>query len=101
MNEITVFKQNPAGELLYQWPGQLLAQQGAEVLIDAAFNAESGQMGDIQRNKGVRFLDMYYLDRWYNIFEIRDPGSDQLKGWYCNVSAPAILQPGELSFRDF
>lgn len=101
MTEITVLKQNPAGELLYQWHGQLLSQTANQVLIEAAFNAESGQLLDIPLNKGDRFLETYYLDRWFNIFEIRDLKDDHLKGWYCNVSAPAQLRPGELSFRDF
>ncbi|MBX3048472.1 MAG: DUF402 domain-containing protein [Anaerolineales bacterium] len=101
MTEITVLKQNPAGELLYQWQGKLLSQTSNQVLIEAAFNAESGKLIDIQLNQGDRFLETYYLDRWFNIFEIRDPQDDHLKGWYCNVSAPAVLRPGELVFRDF
>ena len=58
-------------------------------------------MVDIALNKGDRFLETYYDDRWFNIFEIRDKQDDSLKGWYCNVAAPAIIRPGEITFRDF
>ncbi|MCW5875475.1 MAG: DUF402 domain-containing protein [Anaerolineales bacterium] len=98
---VTVFKQNPAGELMYQWQGRLLHEAPHEAQIEARFSAESGRVLEIEFNKGDRFLETYYDDRWFNIFEIRDQGDDRLKGWYCNVAAPAIIRPGEITFRDF
>src|SRR5690606_11893968 len=101
MNEITVLKQNPAGELMYQWQGQLLSQNGHETLVEALFNAESGMLEEIPLKKGDQFLETYYDDRWFNIFEIHDKDDGRLKGWYCNVCAPAVVSSGQIIFRDF
>ncbi len=101
MNEITVLKQNPAGELMYQWQGQLVHQQGHETLVQALFNADSGMVEEIPLKKGDQFLETYYDDRWFNVFEIRDKDDGRLKGWYCNVCAPAVISTGQIIFRDF
>lgn len=101
MTEITILKQNPAGQLMYQWSGQLLRYADHEAVVEALFNAESGQMVDIPLSKGDRFLESYFDDRWYNIFEIHDRQDGRLKGWYCNISAPAVIEPGQITFRDF
>lgn len=101
MTEVTVLKQNPAGELMYQWSGRLLSHADHEAVIEALFNAESGQMVDIPLSKGDHFLESYFDDRWYNIFEIHDKQDGRLKGWYCNISAPAVIEPGQITFRDF
>ncbi|MBX3002634.1 MAG: DUF402 domain-containing protein [Anaerolineales bacterium] len=101
MTEITVYKQNPAGELMYSWAGQLLHYRSPEALVEARFNAKSGMMEEIALQQGDRFIETYYDDRWFNVFEIRDKDDDRLKGWYCNVSAPAIIAAHQVSFRDF
>jgi len=101
MTEITVLKQKPSGELMYQWQGHLVHHVGAEVLVQAVFGAKGGMVEEIQLNQGDRFLETYYTDRWFNIFEMHDKEDGRLKGWYCNISAPAELSPGQLSFRDF
>jgi hypothetical protein len=51
--------------------------------------------------KGDRFIETYYTDRWYNIYEIHDLDDNRLKGWYCNVARPAVLESeNELSYVD-
>jgi len=86
---------------MYQWPGRLLSYADHEAVVEARFNAESGQMLDIPLSKGDHFLESYFNDRWYNIFEIRDKDDNHLKGWYCNISAPAVITPDQIIFRDF
>ena len=41
---------------------------------------------------GDRFVETYYTDRWYNIFEIHDRDDGHFKGWYCNVGKPAVME---------
>jgi predicted RNA-binding protein associated with RNAse of E/G family len=41
------------------------------------------------------------MNRWYNTFEIHSHGDDHLKGWYCNVGRPAVLESSSrLSYID-
>ena len=44
--------------------------------------------------RGDRFIETYYTDRWYNIFEIHAREDDRLKGWYCNIAKPAVMEAG-------
>jgi protein associated with RNAse G/E len=46
----------------------------------------------ITLKRGDRFMETFYTDRWYNIFEIYDRDDGALKGWYCNVSRPALFE---------
>ena len=51
--------------------------------------------------QGDRFIETYYTDRWYNIFEVHDREDDRLKGWYCNIAKPAVMEAGErISYVD-
>jgi len=48
---------------------------------------------------GAHFTEWYFTDRWYNIFQIH--GADgTLKGWYCNVAAPAVITEDTIACRD-
>jgi protein associated with RNAse G/E len=50
--------------------------------------------------KGDRFVEFYYSDRWYNIFEIYDRDDGEIKGWYCNVGMPAEFDDEVVSYVD-
>ena len=100
MSQITVVKYDHAGVEIFRYPGQLLNREKTRVKIEARFQAEDNIFHGISFNKGDRFLETYYTDRWYNIYEIHDRRDDSIKGWYCNVSHPAIFKDSLISFRD-
>jgi predicted RNA-binding protein associated with RNAse of E/G family len=101
MTDIAIIKNNPAGELMFRYEGKVLERKANELLIEAFFGLEGRSMVDIPLKKGDRFLETYYADRWFNIYEIRDRDYDALKGWYCNVASPAQLGETQIVFRDF
>ncbi len=100
MNKITVLKKNPAGEVTYQYEGVLLKRDGNSVTIEALFDRDDRPFMDTTLKKGDRFIEFYYSDRWYNIFEIYDRDDGQVKGWYCNVGMPAVFEDGVVSYVD-
>lgn len=56
---------------------------------------------DIFLKNNDRFVEIFYTDRWYNIFEMHDRDDDRVKGWYCNVGRPAVLEADDrLSYVD-
>jgi hypothetical protein len=69
-------------------------------MIEAFFNGGSRPFHGINLVNGDRFIETYYFDRWYNIFEIHDLETDRLKGWYCNVNYPAEGVNGRVSYVD-
>jgi hypothetical protein len=100
-NDVIILKHDPSGKLMFRYEGRLLERGKNEVLVEAFFGLEGRSLVDIPLNKGDRFLESYYTDRWFNIYEIRDRDDDRLKAWYCNIAAPAVIQPGQITFRDF
>lgn len=101
MPGITVIKRNTTGEETWRYSGKVLKRTGNSVILEALFNLDDIPFMDTELKRGDRFVELFYTDRWYNIFEIHDRDDDKLKGWYCNVSKPAVFELNDnLSFVD-
>lgn len=101
MPGITVIKRNITGQETWRYSGQVLKRTGNAVILEAFFNMEDTSFMGIELKRGDRFVELFYSDRWYNIFQIHDRDDDVLKGWYCNVSQPAVFESEDcLSFID-
>ena len=99
--KITVVKRNAAGEAVWQYLGEVLARGENYVQLLAHFNRPDQPLMDTVLRTGDVFLETFYTDRWYNVFEIRDRESDALKGWYCNLGRPAVwVAPDVISYVD-
>ena len=97
---IDVIKMNIAGAETWRYQGEVLERKPEGVLLQALFDREYGDLHGISLNRGDRFVEAYYSERWYNIFEIYDRQSGQLKGWYCNVTMPAQISAQEIRYVD-
>jgi len=98
---ITVIKRNPAGEEVMRYQGVVLRRERNSVQVEARFNRPDLPFMDTVLKLGDRFVELYYTDSWYNIFEIHDLANNQLKGWYCNVARPAQWEAEDtLSYVD-
>jgi predicted RNA-binding protein associated with RNAse of E/G family len=98
---VTVLKRNPAGEVTWQYPGFILQREPNSVLLEARFNLPDTPFLNILLKNNDRFVERSYSDRWYNIFEIHDRDDDRVKGWYCNVGRPAVLEADDrISYID-
>jgi protein associated with RNAse G/E len=101
MSGITVIKRNQAGEETWRYSGQILKRSKNAVILEAVFNRDDMPFMDIVLKRGDRFIELFYSDRWYNIFEIHDRDDGTLKGWYCNVSQPTVFETDErISYID-
>lgn|GEM_PF-199128 len=97
---IKVQKKNPVGEVTYEYEGTLLSRDENSITIEALFDREDMPFMGIVLKKGDHFVEEYYTDRWYNIFAVHDRESGQVKGWYCNVGKPAVIEDGVVSYVD-
>jgi len=98
--KIKVQKKNPAGEVTYEYEGVLLSRDASSITLEALFNREDMPFMDVVLKKGDRFVEHYYADRWYNIFAVYDRDDGQIKGWYCNIGKPALIDDGVVSYVD-
>jgi len=97
---ITVLKRNPEGEVTWQYQGRLLRREPNAVVLEARFNRQDTPFMGIVLKENDRFIETFYADRWYNIFEIYDRDDGRMKGWYCNIGRPAVLEGGTVSYVD-
>jgi len=97
---ITVLKLNLQKEVTWQYSGKICQKTKNKIVIEAYFDREDMSVQGMPILKGDRFVETYYKDCWYNIFEIHARENDALRGWYCNISYPARLVGSELSYVD-
>jgi uncharacterized protein len=101
MEPISVLKRNLQGEVTWHYPGLILERGENFVRLEARFNRPDIPFMDIVLKQNDRFVETFYTDRWYNIFEIHDRDDDRIKGWYCNLGRPAIWDaPDTISYVD-
>jgi len=98
--KIKVQKKNPAGEVTYEYEGVLLSRDENSVTLEALFDRADLPFMDVVFKTGDRFVEYYYSNRWYNIFAIHDRENGQIKGWYCNIGKPAVIEDGVVSYID-
>jgi len=97
---IKIQKKSPTGEIMYEYEGDELHRDETSVVLEALFTRDDMPFQDVVFKKGDRFLEYYYSDRWYNIFEIYDRDDGKIKGWYCNIGKPAVIEDHVVSYVD-
>jgi len=100
MSHIKILKKNPADEVVWQYEGEVLRRAESEITLEAFFNRDDLPFMDIVLKRGDRFVETFYADRWYNIFEIYDRDDGSFKGWYCNIGKPAVIEDDFVSYVD-
>jgi len=100
IEEIVVIKQNARGEDVWRYSGRVLRHTTDAWLIAAPFNREDFIFEGIPFKKGDLFIEAFFTRRWFNIFEMHDRDTGTVKGWYCNVTRPAVLSNGSLAAVD-
>jgi protein associated with RNAse G/E len=87
------------GSKSYRWVGREVQRDDNHLFFTAVFERDHRDLGYVIFEKGDVFYEWYYFDRWYNVFQVYS-AAGALKGWYCNVTQPAIVDGGELTFVD-
>ncbi|MFF5965720.1 DUF402 domain-containing protein [Streptomyces collinus] len=89
-----------AGRTKIRYTGELLTDDGTRVAVRAPW-AGSGvrDFGFVRFEPGDVFTEHYWRDRWYAIKEVRS-ATGALKGWYCDITRPAVRSGPELVVED-
>jgi uncharacterized protein len=98
--KVKVQKKNSAGEVTYEYEGTLLKRDEHSIVLEALFDRADMPFLDVIFKTGDRFVEYYYIDRWYNIFAVYDRDDGRVKGWYCNIGKPAVFEDGIVSYID-
>ncbi|HSG25358.1 MAG TPA: DUF402 domain-containing protein [Anaerolineales bacterium] len=100
MNSIDVVKLNHSGLEVFRYPGWVLSRSADSITLEAFFSWGDTPVDEIILHRGDRFVETYFTDRWYNIFEIFAHDTGALKAYYCNIGYPAQITDGSVSYRD-
>ncbi|MET9257311.1 DUF402 domain-containing protein [Streptomyces sp. NPDC003717] len=89
-----------AGRTKIRYPARLLRDDGTRLAVRAPWaGAGVRDFGFVRFEPGDVFTEYYWRDRWYAVKEVRD-GAGVLKGWYCDVTRPAVRSGGEVVVED-
>ncbi|WP_328679637.1 DUF402 domain-containing protein [Streptomyces sp. NBC_00322] len=89
-----------AGRTKIRYTAELLADDGTHVTVRAPWAGEGARdFGFVRFEAGDVFTEHYWRDRWYSVKEVSS-GDGVLKGWYCDITRPAVLDGDELVVED-
>jgi protein associated with RNAse G/E len=69
-----------------------MEQTPSSITVEARYQRRDVDVRGLEIQRGDRFVELFFADRWYNVFAIYTRDSDQLKGWYCNITRPARIE---------
>ncbi|MGW4491975.1 DUF402 domain-containing protein [Streptomyces sp. NPDC004376] len=89
-----------AGRTKIRYPAALLSDDGTRLTVRAPWAADGVRdFGFVRFEPGDVFTEYYWRDRWYAVKEVR-AGDGTLKGWYCDITRPAVRSGAELTVED-
>ncbi|MBH5130241.1 DUF402 domain-containing protein [Streptomyces sp. NPDC048405] len=89
-----------AGRTKIRYGATLLHDDGTRLAVRAPWAGDGVRdFGFVRFEAGDVFTEYYWRDRWYAVKEVRT-GAGVLKGWYCDITRPAVLTGTELVVED-
>ena len=70
-----------------------------EVVVRAQWTRPAIDLGYTQIAPGDMLDEYFYADEWFNVFTWFTKNG-RLRGWYCNVTRPAIIRAGSITSVD-
>ncbi|RLU92078.1 DUF402 domain-containing protein [Streptomyces griseocarneus] len=76
-----------------RYPATVVRDDGTHLVVRAPWAAPGARdFGFVRFEAGDVFTEHYWRDRWYAVKEVRS-ADGTLKGWYCDITRPAALDP--------
>ncbi|MFD3540326.1 DUF402 domain-containing protein [Streptomyces sp. NPDC058662] len=89
-----------AGRVKIRYPAAAVADDGDRISVRAPWAAEGVRdFGFVRFEPGDVFVEHFWRTRWYAVKEVWT-GDGVLKGWYCDVTRPAVIRSGEIFVED-
>ncbi len=99
MDQVTVHKLDYAGRPVISYPAEVVCRGDDAIVLRASWDRDPMDLGFVVLEPHDRWTEIFYSDRWYNIFEIRT-SDGRLKGWYCNITRPARIGEDAVEAED-
>lgn len=77
-----------------------MSDDGDRISVRAPWAAEGVRdFGFVRFEPGDVFVEHFWRTRWFAVKEVWS-GGGVLKGWYCDVTRPAVVRGGEIVVDD-
>ena len=100
MTAFKIIKRDAHGNDQLSYSGVVRERNDRFLCVEASFALDDRDLGYIHLRRGDVFREWFYSDCWFNIFRVQDVESKQVKGWYCNITRPAIIKPRQVAADD-
>ncbi|MET8557791.1 DUF402 domain-containing protein [Streptomyces sp. NPDC004959] len=89
-----------AGRVKKRYPARRLADDGTHLVVVAPWaSPEARDFGFVRFAPGDVFTEHYWTTTWYAVKEVR-ASDGGLKGWYCDMTRPAVREEGAVRVDD-
>ncbi len=88
------------GRLRMVYSGRVLHASLDGIILEAYWDRPPLDLGYAVLEPADRFVEYFFSDRWFAIYEIHYHRDDRLKGWYCDIIYPPRISEGEIEIRD-
>ncbi|MFQ3633902.1 DUF402 domain-containing protein [Roseiflexus sp.] len=99
MKVVTVRLLKPQKNHTVTYQAEVIHMTSTYALVRARWDRPRIDLGYVTFETGDVFFEHFYANRWYNVFELRST-TGALKGWYCNVTRPAIIGAESITSED-
>lgn len=99
LSPITIYLIKPEKNHTVTYQAEVIHRTPEYALVRARWDRPRLDLGYVTFETGDVFFEHFYADRWYNVFELRST-TGILKGWYCNVTRPAIISDAMIVSED-
>jgi predicted RNA-binding protein associated with RNAse of E/G family len=99
-DQVSVHKLNIDGQTTWEYSGKITEIGKDYLTLEAYFDQPDTEFHGMFLGRGDRFLETYFTNRWYNIFEIHARDNDHIRGWYCNIGCPVSINGDTISYID-
>ncbi|MDQ3654208.1 MAG: DUF402 domain-containing protein [Chloroflexota bacterium] len=96
---LTVVKLDARHRVKLCYPADLVERRTHGIVLSAAWALPVRDLGCARFEPGDRFTEYYYSNRWFDVQEVAS-ADGRLKGWYCDIAEPAIIEQDRVSLVD-
>lgn len=101
-NQITIYKLDERGEEVFNYDAVIVHKSANCVVVRAPWVGRSDELhrGFLVFRRGDVLTEWHYNDRWFNILRIQEGSRGPLKGFYCNITRPAMISEEVVTAED-
>jgi len=87
--------------VIFSWQGEVIEEDAERLVLRAPWVGDKPLfLGYTIFEAADIFVETYFRDRWYSIWEVQSHRTGRTKGWYCNVCQPLEIDGDQVRFVD-